>query len=207
MNMMTEIPPFDIRNAFRDPRAVHFQDDIRRAMLKGLAPVKEAPLPPAPREPTGVAPPSNADNCRAILRHLSEAQDSRANIFQLIGLAKRTLDRALRDLRDTGRVERLHRDKVVMYRITPEGADWLATPRPPSVARGMSHPKKSPSDRKIDAVFALLSQQPASRAAMQRALGMSRSAIDDCLRLLRVQGLIVWTQDPMTSIKTYSVKA
>ena len=206
MNMQI-IRSFDIRNAFRDPRSVHFQDDIRRAMLRAMTPVKEAPPPPAPREPTGVAPPSNADNCRAILRHLSAAEDSRANIFQFIGLAKRTLDRALRDLRDTGRVERLHRDKVVMYRITPEGADWLATPRPPSVAKGMSHPKKSPSDLKIDRVFALLSAQPASRAAMQRALGMSRSAIDDCLRLLRVQGLIVWTQDPMSSIKTYSVKA
>ena len=206
MNMQI-IPSFEIKNAFQDWRAVYFQDDIRRAMLKGLAPVREAPPPPAPREATGVAPPSNADNCRAILRHLSDAQDSRANIFQIIGLAKRTLDRALRDLRDTGRVERLHRDKVVMYRITPEGSDWLATPRPASVAKGMAHPKKSPSDTKIDAVFALLSQQPASRAAMQRALGMSRSAIDDCLRLLRVQGLVVWTQDPMSSIKTYSVKA
>jgi hypothetical protein len=35
---------------------------------------------------------------------------------------------------------------------------------------------------------------------------MSRSAVDDSLRLLRVQGLITWVQDPMTSIKTYAVK-
>ena len=93
------------------------------------------------------------------------------------------------------------------YRITPDGTDWLAEPQPVAVSKGMAFPKKAPSNNKIDAVFALISKQPASRAAMQRALGMSRSAIDDCLRPLRVQGLIVWTQDPMTSIKTYSVKA
>ena len=208
MNMLPIIPSFDIRNAFRDPRSAWFQDDIRRAMLKGLAPVKDAPPPPMPMEPrTGMRISSHAENCRTILRHLADSEDTRSGLFAVTGFTKRTLDRVLRDMREKGQVERSHRAGFVVYRIAPAGVDFLAAPQPVAVSKRMAHPKKSPSDRKIDAVFALLSAQPASRAAMQRALGMSRSAIDDCLRLLRVQGLIVWTQDPMSSIKTYAVKA
>ena len=207
MNMLPIIPSFDIRNAFRDPRAAWFQDDIRRAMLKGLAPVKEAPPPPAPMEPrTGMRISSHAENCRTILRHLADSEDTRSGLFAVTGFTKRTLDRVLRDMREKGQVERSHRAGFVVYRIAPPGVDVLDTPLPVAVAKGPAHPKKSPSERKIDAVLALLSAQPASRAAMQRALGMSRSAVDDCLRLLRIQGLILWTQDPMTSIKTYKVK-
>ena len=208
MNMMTDIPPFEIRNAFRDPRAVHHQEEIRRAMLKGLAPVKEAPLPKEPREPRTDAVPrtTHAGNCRAILSHLQASEDSRVELAQVTALPKRSLDRALRDLRDRHRVERFCRDRVVMYRITPAGTDWLAMPMAPPVEKGAAHPKKAPTNAKIDAVFAVLSAQPATRAALARALGLSRSAIDDCLRLLRIQGLIVWTQDPMTTIKTYAVK-
>jgi hypothetical protein len=206
MNMLATIPSFDVRNAFRDPRSVHFQDDIRRAMLKGLGPVKEAPQAPEPKPPrdSEMRAHSQADNCRAILRHLTIGEDDRAGLFEVTGLPKRPLDRALRALRDKGHIVRSYRDRVVVYGITPAGTDTLNAPA--SIARNMAVPKKAPSDSKIDAVFALLSKVPASRAAIQHVLGMSRSAVDDCLRLLRVQDLIVWTQDPMTSIKTYAVR-
>jgi len=208
MNMMTEIPSFDIRNAFKDWRAVYFQDDIRRAMIKAIAPVKEAPLPKEPKEPRAPVVPrtTHSNNCLAILRHLADSEDSRAGLFQATRQPKRTMDRALRDMRDKGQVERIFREGAVIYRITPEGADATSVPQPASVAGDTDSSKHRASAEKVDAVFALLSAQPASRAAMQRALGMSRSAIDDCLRLLRVQGLVLWTQDPMTSIKTYKVK-
>ena len=206
MNMLPIIPSFDVRNAFRDPRSVHFQDDIRRAMVKGLAPLKEAPLPSEPKalRDSEMRAYSQADNCRCILRHLSAAEDDRAGLFEITGLPKRPLDRALRALRDKGHIQRSYRDRVVMYNITATGTDALNAPV--SVARRMALQKKAPSDSKIDAVFGLLGKQPASRAAIQHVLGMSRSAVDDCLRLLRVQDLIVWTQDPMTSIKTYAVR-
>jgi DNA-binding HxlR family transcriptional regulator len=208
MNMMTDIPPFEIRNAFRDPRAVHFQDDIRRAMLKALAPVKEAPIPKEPREPRAAVVPrtTHAKNCSAILRHLADSEDSRAGLFQATCLPKRTLDRALRDMRDKGQVERSQRDRVIVYRITQEGTDVISAPQPVSVAQNTPRQKKGPSAEKVDAVFQLLSAQPATRAAMQRALKVGASTMEDCLRVLRIQGLILWVQDPKTNIKTYMVR-
>jgi DNA-binding transcriptional ArsR family regulator len=208
MNMMTDIPPFEIKNAFKDWRAVYFQDDIRRAMIKAMTPVKAAPPPPEPKEPrpAGMRISSHAENCRTILRHLADSEDTRAGLLTAIDLTERTLQRALRDMREKGQVARSHRAGFVVYHIAPAGTDVLALPQPVAVAKTMAHPKKAPSNSKIDAVFALLSTQPAPRAAIARALGMSRSAVDDSLRLLRVQGLITWVQDPMTSIKTYKVK-
>ena len=207
MNMQI-IPPFEIKRAFADWRAVYFQDDIRRAMLKGLAPVKEAPPPPAPMEPrTGMRISSHAENCRTILRHLADSEDTRSGMFTATGFTKRTLDRVLRDMREKGQVERSHRAGFVVYRIAPPGTEVLDAPQPLAVAKGMAHLNKAPRNSKIDAVFALVSAQPTTRAAIARGLCMSISAVDDCLRLLRVHGLIVWVQDPMTKTKTYSVKA
>ena len=208
MNMMTDIPSFDIRNAFRDPRAVHFQDDIRRAMLKSVALVKEAPLPKEPREPRAPVVPrtTHSNNCLAILRHLADSEDSRAGLFQATRQPKRTMDRALRDMRDKGQVERIFREGAVIYRITPEGAGAISVPQPASVAGDTHCSKHRASAEKVDAVFALLSAQPATRAAMQRALRVGSTTMEACLRALRLQDLIIWVRCPKTNVKTYMVK-
>jgi DNA-binding transcriptional ArsR family regulator len=207
MNMMTEIPPFEIKNAFKDWRAVYFQDDIRRAMIKAIAPVKETPLPREPREPRAPVVPrtTHSNNCLAILRHLADSEDSRAGLFQATRQPKRTMDRALRDMRDKGQVERIFREGAVIYRITPEGAGAISVPPPASVAGDTDCSKHRASAEKVDAVFALLSAQPATRAAMQRALRVGSTTMEACLRALRAQNLIVWVRCPVSNVKTYSV--
>ena len=212
MNMLAIIPSFDVRNAFRDPRAVHFQDDIRRAMLKARSPGQGAALPPSPQGDGDaeliIEPrlPSHAENCRTVLQHLENGEDGRTGLADRTGLPERTLDRVLRDLRDMGHIDRRRRDRAALYCITPAGLDVISVPQPVSVAVDIPRKKKGPSAANVDAVFALLSAQPATRTAMQRALKVGASTMEDCLRVLRVQGLIVWVRCPKTNVKTYMVK-
>lgn len=209
MNMQI-IPPFEIKNAFRDPRAVHFQDDIRRAMMKHT-PGRVAALPKPEVDQIGdqTAAPrlqTHAENCRWVLRHLENGEDGRSGLAERTGLPERTLDRVLRDLRDSGHIVRRRRDRAALYCITPAGVDVVSVPLPVSVAQDMPRQKKGPSAEKVDAVYRLLCVQPATRTAMQRALMVGASTMEDCLRALRVQELIVWVRDPKTNIKTYMVK-
>lgn len=212
MNMMTDIPPFEIKNAFKDWRAVYFQDDIRRAMLKARSPGQSAALPPSPQAESGEklpAPPrmpSHSESCRTVLQHLENGEDGRSGLTERTGLPEWTLERVLRDLRDSGHIERRRRDRAALYCITPAGVAAVNVPPPVSVTANMPRQKKGPSAEKVDAVFRLLSDQPATRAAMQRALKVGESTLEDCLRALRVQDLIIWVRDPKTNIKTYMVK-
>lgn len=209
MNMMTEIPPFEIRNAFRDPRAVHFQEEIRRAMMKARAPGQMAcALPP----PAAVAPPMNhAQNCRTVLMHLVDGEDGRTGLTAILPLQHRTMDRVLAELHDKGFITRGKRDRSAVYHITPAGVDAIDAPlepekRPEPMPTG-PRKKKGPSTANVDAVFRMISAQPATRVAMQRALGVGASTMEDCLRVLRLQDRIMWVRDPKTNIKTYMVRA
>ena len=207
MNMHT-IPSFDIRNAFRDPRAVHFQDDIRRAMLKARAPGQGAVLPPSQHdkwtECDAPRVPSHAENCRTVLHHLETGEDSRSGLSERTGIPERTLDRVLLDLRNDGHIVRRRRDRAALYCIAPAGVQAISAP-PPVVLEAPRRKKVVSADR-VDTVFHLLSQQPATRTAIQRALKVGASTVEDCLRALRLQELIIWVRCPKTNVKTYMVK-
>lgn len=209
MNMMTDIPPFEIKNAFKDWRAVYFQDDIRRAMMASRTPGQVAALPPS--VPTAsVHVPTHRDNLRAVLMHLADGEDGRTGLNARTGLAEKTLDRVLRELHDRGHITKGKRDRSAVYRITPAGMDAIAAPAvqeaPQEEPKG---PRKSrgPTSANVDAVFAVLSVQPATRAALQRACGIGSSTVEECLRVLREQDVILWVRDTRTNIKTYKVRA
>ena len=200
---MHPIPSFDVHNAFRDPRSAWFQDDIRRAMLKARAPGQGAAVPAWERDDAPRVP-SHAENCRSVLQHLETGEDSRSGLSERTGMSERTLDRVLLDLRNDGHIVRRRRDRAALYCIAPTGvAAIIAPPPPPPPA--VRRQKVVSADR-VDAVFELLSQQPATRTAMQRALKVGASTMEDCLRALRVQELIIWIRCPKTNVKTYMVR-
>lgn len=205
MNMQI-IPSFDIRNAFRDPRAVHFQDDIRRAMLASRTPGQMVcPAPDAVPAPMG-----HAQNCRAVLMHLADGEDGRTGISAVVPLPYRTMDRVLGELRDRGHITQRRRDRAALYHITAEGLAAIDAPMPAAKepkAPGAPRQKRGPSAANVDAVFALLRIQPATRVEMQRALGVGSSTMEECLRALRLQDRITWERNPVTNIKTYRVRA
>lgn len=207
MNMQI-IPSFDIRNSFRDPRAAWFQDDIRRAMLAARSPGQVAALPPSvPVAPIHV--PTQAENMRAVLLHLSDGEDGRAGLNAAVPLHYRTMERLLRALLDRGHITRGMRDKAAAYRITPAGLDAIAAP---AVQEAPQEEQRAPrrirraTAANVQAVFAVLSMQPASRVALERACDMGSSTVDECLRALREQDVILWVRDPQTNIKTYKVR-
>ena len=207
MNMMTDIPPFQIKNAFRDPRAAWFQDDIRRAMLAARSPGQVAALPPSvPVAPVHVA--TQAENMRAVLQHLSDGEDGRAGINAAVPLHYRTMERLLRALLDRGHITRGMRDKAAAYRITPAGLDAAPTAQqepqeePPKAKRKL----RGATAANVDMVFRVLSMQPATRAALERACSMGSSTVDECLRTLREQDAILWVRCTRTNVKTYKVK-
>ena len=197
MNMHA-IPSFDLRNAFRDPRSAWFQDDIRRAMLKARTPGQVAAVPPSVR-PAAIYVPTHRDNLRAVLLHLVDGEDGRTGINASVGLPEKTLERVLLDLREMGHIDRRRRDRAALYCITRAGLDAVSAPvsvvqeAPQEEPKG---PRKSrgPTAANVDAVFAVLSMQPATRAALQRACGVGSSTVEECLRVLREQDVILWVR-------------
>ena len=193
MNMMTDIPPFEIKNAFKDWRAAYFQDDIRRAMLASI-PRSE---PKASRS-LHEALPAVRD---AIRKYLAEfGPSARHEIVDSTRLDFRQVDRALRTMRDLKQVACRRMASVNRYAVTAEG---LAALGDKTVVTAKPKNRLPPAAATIEAVYDFLLLAPATRAEIVAELEIAESTLDGAFRVLRQQGRLVALDDRVGQKYTY----
>jgi hypothetical protein len=200
MNYRTDIPSYDVRNAFRDPRSSHFQDEIRKAMQATMKPRK--PEPHSPLFDTAV--PIRTKVREYLAKH---GHSSRADIGQATGYASRQVDSALRFMRERDHVSCYRADSVNLYGLTPLGMAVMEDPEPQPTGTPIAVKLRlAPAEEIIESVFDyILMTGACTRMEIVSALNMSESTLENVFRTLRFEGRLITVDSTVGRKHTYDV--